>query len=459
MAKAFNAARYDPPVSVPPPAAGSPKMVFAHYFPPYPLSKDDLPATQDYYTTQYLPVDGEHGKHAAYGGFFRDRPLPVTPTSGDWAVANQQTDVRNAIAAGINGFSVDILSTTSPNWTATLGLLQAAHNVNPNFAVMAMPDMTSLGVNPGQLASALATFATYPAAYHLRDGRLVVSPFKAEAQTPSWWLQVFSILATTYHIHVAFVPLLLNFPKYEGAFAPISYGLSNWGPRSPSTDATSSFYASIAHLAGKLWMQPVSVQDERPYSGLYTESDNTANLRNTWHAAIRDDAQWVQLVTWNDFSEGSQIEPSENNGWSYLNISSYYIQRFLTGRRPAITHDLAVLTYRTQPVDATTEVSESDPMTLLPGSSPARNDVEMLTILTKPARVHVTVGGHGYTYDAPAGLFTVDFPLQVGGVHASLHRLGHAILSTAGRGFAVADPTYRQDLSYHAITLAPVASH
>jgi hypothetical protein len=456
MTKAFAAAQQVLPVKVAAPSDTGPKMVFAHYFPPYPLSKDNLTASLDYYTTQYLSVDGEHGVHAAYGGFLRDRPLPAAPSPGDWPVTNQETEVRDAMSAGINGFSVDILSFTSPNWLATLNLLQAAQDVSPKFAIMAMPDMTSLGsATPEQMAAGLATFASYPSAYHLADGRLVVSPFKAEAETPAWWTQVFGILASTYNIKVAFVPLLLDFMKNEAAFAPISYGMTNWGSRSPSGDAMAPAYAKIAESAGKLWMQPVSVQDERPYAGLYTESDNTQNLRDSWQAAIDDGAQWVQLATWNDFSEGSQIEPSQNNGWSYLNIASYYIDRFRSGRTPAVRRDLAVLTYRTQRVSAPSEVSETDPMRLVPGSAPARNDVEMLTILRRPARVAITIGGRQHTYLAPAGVFAKLYPLRAGIVHATVRRGGKVALATDGRGFPVTASTYRQDLSYHAVTLAP----
>ena len=56
-------------------------------------------------------------------------------------------------------------------------------------------------------------------------------------------------------------------------------------------------------------MQAVSAQDERPYASTYDEADNTANLRMTWTAAING-ADWVQIPTWNDYSEGTEISPS-----------------------------------------------------------------------------------------------------------------------------------------------------
>jgi len=68
-----------------------------------------------------------------------------------------------------------------------------------------------------------------------------------------------------------------------------------------------------AHGRGGIWMQPVSVQDERPNQSLYDEADNSENLRVTWTAAIAD-ADWVQIPTWNDYSEGAQVAPSTGTG-------------------------------------------------------------------------------------------------------------------------------------------------
>jgi hypothetical protein len=73
--------------------------VFAHYFTPYPVSLDDKAAASDYYTKDYLSPTGENGKHAAYGGLLRDRPIARAPLSGDWQLEDMKTEVRRAAAA------------------------------------------------------------------------------------------------------------------------------------------------------------------------------------------------------------------------------------------------------------------------------------------------------------------------------------------------------------------------
>src|SRR5258708_37196602 len=87
------------------------KKVFAHYFFPFPLSIDNKPADSDYYNAQYLNPKGENGKHAALGGYLRQRPLTVTPSpSADSRLQNVETEGRMAIARGITGFTIDVMS-------------------------------------------------------------------------------------------------------------------------------------------------------------------------------------------------------------------------------------------------------------------------------------------------------------------------------------------------------------
>jgi len=58
----------------------------------------------------------------------------------------------------------------------------------------------------------------------------------------------------------------------------------------------------------------------------------------TWDRALRDQAQrertspsWVQIITWNDWNEGSEIEPSLEHGTFYLTATQQYAARY-TGR-------------------------------------------------------------------------------------------------------------------------------
>ncbi len=428
----------------------SSKKVFAHYFTPYPISADNKPAEQDYYSVHYLTPNGEGGKHAAFGGFIRQRPLPrpVDP-SGSWQFNDMKTEVKRATEAGLDGFTVDLLGLPGgQHWTRLQLLLQAAPQVDPQFKIVLMPDSNGVVVrDPGELASAIASVAKDPATFKLPDGRLVVSPFYPEKLGAAWWQNWLAIMKNQHGIDVAFVPVFLDYQANAAAFAPFSHGFSNWGSRNPRFNGNLPALAADAHAKGKIWMQPVSVQDARPNQGIFDEANNTENLRITWDAATKG-ADWVQIPTWNDYSEGAEIAPSTHTGWGPLDISSYYLTKYKTGGEPVIKRDVVYVSHRVQPAGAMPTGGQPKVMSLRSGSSPARDTVEVLSFLAGPAKVEVKVGGNTYMYDAPAGVFSQTYPLAVGTVSAKVTRAG-VVTAAVTSPHAISATRAVQDLQYH----------
>jgi hypothetical protein len=147
---------------------GSPKRVYAHYFYPFPLSIDNVPAAQDYYNTQLLNPHGESNKWLAQGGYLRQRPLAVAVNSEpNWQLINMEREVRMAIARGITGFAVDVMSLDqATNPTSKLHLiLQAAQAVDRRFKIVVMPDMMAFGADAGAVVQVVASVASSPAAF------------------------------------------------------------------------------------------------------------------------------------------------------------------------------------------------------------------------------------------------------------------------------------------------------
>ena len=434
----------------------SSRLVFAHYVPWFPSSIDNRPADVDYYTSQYLNPAGESGVHASYGGFLRDRPAVrnVSP-SADWRLDDMKLDVGRAAAAGIDGFAVDVVSIdpTSRAWANVVLLLQAAHAVSPTFRIVLQPDMVGLASQDvASLARATATLATYPAAFRT-GGRLLVSPFFAERRSVPWWSQYLAEMSSTYSTPTSLFPVLNDDVTYADDFAPISIGVGNWGSRNPAWNSPSSTSATsprgriaAVHARGDLWMQPVSVQDERPRSGLFDEAANTTNLRSTWQVARDGGADWVLLPTWNDWAEGTAIAPSLFHGYAYLDLMAYYIAWFKAGTPPALVRDGVYLTHRRQPAAAVPQFPESTLMRLR-GGTPAQDTVESLSFLTAPATVSVDVGGAVTTCDAPAGVSTCVAPLRAGLVSVSVVRDGVPVASVTSPAVVYAAP-FVQDLQY-----------
>ncbi|GAA2219630.1 hypothetical protein GCM10009850_121110 [Nonomuraea monospora] len=427
------------------------KQVFAHYFTPYPLSLDNAAPANDYYARNYLKPEGESGKHSAYGGLLRDRPIGRDPISGDYALEDLKTEVKQAIAAGLDGFTVDILSVTSAHWTRVQNLIKAAEAVDPGFKIVLMPDTNGLAsVDSATLATAMAKLAASKSVYRLDDNRLVISPFKAEGRTAAWWADWMETMETTHGIEVALVPVFLDFNKNASDFASISYGFSNWGSRNPAGNANLATNITTAHGMGKIWMQPVSVQDERPNQGIFDEAGNTENLRSSWKGAIDGKADWVQLTTWNDYSENTQFAPSVNAGWTYLDINAYYLTCYKLGC-PEITKDVAYLTHRIQPVAAAPTYAQTKLMKLRSGSTTARDTVEVLSMLNAAGKVSVTIAGATQIYDAPAGVTAKTFPLKAGTVSATVAR-DSATVAEVVSPYPITDTPYVQDLHYRAVS-------
>lgn len=461
------------------------KLVFAHYWTPMPISIDNKDGNitdpnnvgADYYTKNYLnpkPVSANEYRHAEYGGLTRERPLPRTPinsTSVDtatcplpeptgWRLEDAKTEVRTAIAAGLDGFTLNTIVPPGGgdyrNCQNGYLILQAAQAVDPNFKIVIAPDMSGpLGtMTTDELVAYVAQLASYQSAYKLADGRLVFTPFYPEKyHDAAWWGNFFNALKTKHNIDVAFVPVFLNYTANAASFAPISYGFSNWGNRSPATNANLATNMNDAKARGKIWMQPVTVQDVRPRSSIYDEAANTENLRATWSASFAG-ADWVHIPTWNDYTENTQIQPSTETGYSPLDLNSYYINKF-KGLTPTIKRDALYVSHRVQFYETQPSLLNSTYngftynklMTLRAGSTPARNTVEVLSFLTAPGDVTVKVGTNTYTYAAPAGEFAKTFPLAVGQVSASMSRAGQLVTDVTSPNLVEANPAV-QDLQY-----------
>jgi hypothetical protein len=423
--------------AMPDPAAlfNSQKKVFAHYFYPFPLTVGNKAASDDYYNANYLRPDGESGKWRAQGGYLRQRPLPVEPgPAASFAQTNMQREIRLAIARGITGFTIDVMSgkEASDSSSHLHMLLGAAQAVDPRFKILVMPDISALKDDATSVTQIIAVAAASPSAYRLPDGRLAVTAFNAGLNPPAWWSSVFAQLKSQ-GINVAFVPTFLGWGKQADAFAAISHGFSDWGAATASSSAGSKHDVETAHAKyGKIYMLPVDPQQYRPKGSIYWEAGNSSAFRNSWQSAIDGNADWVQIVTWSDFSESSEIEPytdatlRRDIGTGYYDLNAYYASWFLTGKPPAITHDVLYYFYRREPTNAASP-SQQMPNKIVNGSPD--DNIEMLAFLTAPGVLKITVNGHSFTQQAPAGVTSFKIPTQPGTPAFSVSRGGADVMS------------------------------
>jgi hypothetical protein len=447
----------------------SPKKVFAHYFAPFPISIDNKPAAVDYYATQFLTPDGESGKHLAYGGYLRERPLPQTPWEAgvDYESANLEIEVRRAVNIGLDGFTFDLLSTTptDPNWMRLVKMLAVIPKVDSNFKVQLVFDMTAAAFGGGGgtdadaengITTTLAAVGKDPSLLRLSSGKIVVSAFAADARSAAFWTNAIST-AHTAGFDLAFIPMPVG--GFSGAaFTGVPlFGASSWGVRTVAGAPGLVTETAIAHDAGLLWMGPVAPQDSRPKDFNFTECNNSAAFRAQWGSAITGDADWVQLVTWNDYSEDSEVSPSSQTNDAFYDLSGYYTAWMKTGKQPVIARDALYYFHRAHSMDVTVAPPDLDAQTMpfaAVNGAPQSNMIEVVGFLTAPGTLQITAGSSTQSQDVPAGIQSFQIPLVAGSDGTPIFRLlrGGTKIVELTSATTINNTIVYQDPLYHAGT-------
>lgn len=133
----------------------SPRKVFAHWH-WFPTSFDNAQPASDYYATQYLRPEGEGGKYAGNGGYIRERPLGRDPIDDlAWQRVDMQREVLRAGAAGLDGFTFNILNPdrASMQWALFTTMLDAAETVDPGFKIV--PNIDASAIPASSLAAVI----------------------------------------------------------------------------------------------------------------------------------------------------------------------------------------------------------------------------------------------------------------------------------------------------------------
>ncbi|MUL83984.1 MULTISPECIES: glycoside hydrolase family 71 protein [unclassified Mycolicibacterium] len=440
------------------PVGRTPRKVFAHYVPNFPISIDNVDGDDDYYQRQYLAPEGEGGIHASYGGLLRDRPLPRKRIDQpDWQIADFATEIGQAKSVGIDGFAIDAIKPRAQS--DVVDKLLAAAAQKGDFDILITADISGplSGLSVEEFVADISTYLAAPAAYRLADGTPVLSAFAAERRKPEWWAAVLAALTAKLRTKVAFVPVFVDVSDNIAEYDSISYGFSAWGGRSPRGMALSnhargspSDLINQAHLRGKIWMQSIPFQDSRPRSGIFEESLNGMTNRMAWQLAIENGAEWVQLITWNDYAESTAMAPSVAHGWRMLDLNANDIATFKWGKPPRITRDAIFVSYRIQPVAALPAYPETLLMRPGPDTAEPWDAIEVVSFATAPGRIEVVAGDELTTCSAPVGRGTCLAPLRLGSFTVTMTRDG-VVVASAQADVPVVDPPFVQDLQYRLV--------
>lgn len=430
----------------------SPKEVSAHWH-WFPISFDKESATSDYYATQFLTLTGESGKHETYGGYLRERPVPrLACSEADWELLDAAWDVTLAKQIGIDGFFLNMWNSDSI-WHRLTAIFDGATKVGgfgivPNFDLSIMKGLDDQALSDF-IVKVMSEVKDEPSLHRMPDGRVVIGTFYGHGRPPSFYQGIKDRLKSDLGIGVFVVPVFLGTGSAElfAEYASVSDLLAGWGTAIPEEPGDAQSVADKAKAAGKPWMHPVLAQDLRPHAQSFQEAQNSAALRTTWEGILASDQDWAQIVSWNDHAEHHSLRPSTGKQWGFYDLTAYYITWFKTGKRPPIVRDALYYFHRVHPSGAVP--THQSLVAECTANCPARDEIEVVALLTGPGTIEIEVGGKTAENPAPAGMSTFRVALAPGRPRFRLRR-GDTVPIDFESAFEIRETVAVQDLLYRA---------
>jgi hypothetical protein len=411
-----------------------PRQVFVHYFPFFQNSFDNLPPDRDVWAVSFLAPGGEGGKWLASGGFVRERPLPAGPWQQPyWRTINIAVDIKRAQRMGADGFGLDLVSVASgpaynaTGWAQAKAICQTAAEIAPGFKILIEPDAGILAkASAAEIAEAVRDLGRCPAAARTSKGDLMLAPFFPEYSTPHLWLDVIDDLRRE-GVSIYFIPDLVGGGPAASPLTKVADAVTDWGVRE-SSQLPKESRLRPTDPRPTTWMQPIAPQDERPKEHIFWEANNTEMFRATWATAIHEDADYVHLITWNDYGESTEVGPSTGTQFLFYDLNKYFIDWYKTGRPAVITSDAIYYSLRTQIFDPNRPPSAMEKPYRDIGATPVANRIEMLAMLTAPATLEIQIGPDREQRMVAAGLVALTTQAKPGRPVFRIIREGKVIL-------------------------------
>lgn len=420
-----------------------------------------------------------------------------------YTVDNWLADIVLAHSSGIDAFALNVgVDTWQPSQVANA--YQAALQSGTGFKLFMSFDMTSLPCTTASDAASLRTYITTYATHPnqlLYNGRVMASTFSGETCTfgqgsvvSGWSTQFVQQLTGSSAVH--FVPSFFVDPSQFNTYSGVINGMFNWNSGWPiqvttsyvssvpgllgdiasglsstvssllsnvigSTTPDETYISSLAAMGGgRTYMAAVSPWFFTHYGAstynknwIYLSDDHLYATRWESLINIRDQVDFVQVISWNDFGESHYIGPIEgaqpmsqawvdghdHTGW--LNLTSYYAAAFKTGTYPTPTKDQLVMWSRPHPASAS---ASNDPVGKPTNYQITSDNVWAVVLATSPATVVLsTSSSQSQTFNVPAGVSKLAVPIKAGGtMHGTLTRGGQTVIDLQASDFTFeANPT------------------
>ena len=374
-------------------------------------------------------------------------------------IAGYKRDIQDAQAAGIDGFALNLGAYDDPTQpyynTRVAEIYEAAEQLGTGFKLFFSVDFA--GTN--EIIDLVQTYAQRTNTFR-QAGGVVLSTYEGNGLP---WPYIRSQLSTN-GVNTFFIPYLLSIPVHElptyadavsilstnrwhnyldglflwvAAGTPAQLAQCDVGYNQASIEAGKLFMASYAPT---YWGSVQTTLQRR-----YYESQGGEGTALQWTSIITNQPDWVEICTWNDFTESTYVSPVNDPGQyfpniespyryshaGYLELSKHYIAWYKTGQEPPITQDALFYFYRTHPTSA---VAANTNDTIHPQcwGGNCTDTIYNTLFLTAPAQLVVSSGGKLSTNSLSAGLNHVETPFTPGPQIFTLQRNGQTIISLPG---------------------------
>ena len=216
--------------------------------------------------------------------------------------------------------------------------------INGNFITAA----AAISHAQATMLYAQSNFFTDPSFLRLSNSPVLLNFGPQYFKNNSDWVSIFSVLNTTNQ--PAFFTEDTRYAVGKGAFDWPPMWMSGGGTNT-LTPAQLQSYLNTFEQNGAAWPAYVSsafprFRDIYAQAGVgssygYLDDANGATLTNTLARAMTNHSAVIQLVTWNDFGEGTILEPTLDYGYRDLGIVQNLRRQYLD---PAFPYDTNTLT-------------------------------------------------------------------------------------------------------------------
>jgi hypothetical protein len=344
---------------------GGTKLVMAYYMPWY-VAKPHSASwgwhwTMNHFNPDVINASGERQIASWY------YPLIGPYDSADPAVLEYHVLLMKL--AGIDGVIVDWygpdnFADYAVNNERTAALFKYTRKAGLKFSLCYEDQTVQQEINGGYLAASNAVGHAQETMLYLQTNYFTDPSFLRWSNQPVFlnfgpqyfktnaqWQTIFSVLDSA------------NQPAFftEDNRLPVGAGAFDWPPmwlsQAPGTGGVLSVAALENYLSrfqqnGGLWPAFISsafprFHDIYQKSGVrdywgYLGDHNGDTLRGTLSRAMTNGSAMVQVVTWNDFGEGTIVEPTQEYGYRDLGIIQDCRRQFLDSKFARNTNDLAL---------------------------------------------------------------------------------------------------------------------